>query len=169
MMGIPVFSEGMIAFYAFILVALVVLVSLIRSLTYILSQPPGRVARIKRVARMWAAWIAGAAILWTTVNYWNSAELRSKAHDCRKTSSEGGRYTAELCLLQWIPGDDSIYLGRVYNAKNSELLVERTFSTPVPELSWWKEKAVSFAKGGDDSSWVALPPSLYDRLLAKLP
>ncbi|MCX4144786.1 MULTISPECIES: hypothetical protein [Paraburkholderia] len=159
----------MMAFYALVLIALVVLASFVRSLVIIFSQSTERAARVGRIAGLWVTRIASVAVLWIAVNYWIGADLRSKAHDCRKTPSDGGRYIAELCLLRWNPGNDSDYVGRVYDAKNSELLAERTFSTPVPELSWWKEDNVSFSRGGDDSSWVILPPSLYDRLLAKLP
>ena len=169
MMGMQGYSEGMMAFYAFVLIALVVLVSLARSLVNIFSQSTGRAVRGRRIAGLWVTRIAGMAVLWIAVHYWIGADLRSKAHDCKKTPSHGGRYIAELCLLRWNPGNDSDYLGRVYDAKNNELLAEQTFRTPVPELQWWKEDNVSFSRGGDDSSWVILPPSLYDRLLAKLP
>jgi hypothetical protein len=169
MMGMQGYSEGMMAFYALVFIALVVLVSLVRSLVIIFSQSTGRGACARRIARVWAVRIASGAALWVAVNYWIGADLRSKAHDCRKAPSDGGRYIAELCLLRWNPAGNSDYPGRVYNAKGGELLAERTFSTPVPELSWWKEESVSFERGGDDSSWVILPPSLYDRLLAKFP
>jgi hypothetical protein len=159
----------MTAFYALVLIALVVLVSLVRSLSIIFSQSTERAARVRQIAALSARRIVSLALLGVAVNYWTSVDLRSKAHDCRRTPSDGGHYIAELCLLRWNPGNDSDYVGRVYDAKNRELLAERTFSTPVPELLWWKEDNVSFSRGGDDSSWVILPPSLYDKLLAKLP
>ncbi|WP_434114827.1 hypothetical protein [Paraburkholderia caffeinilytica] len=169
MMGMQGYSEGMMVFYALVLIALVVLVSFVRSVVIIFSQSTGRAARCRHIGALWARRIASAAVLWIIVNYWISADLRSKARDCSKTSSDGGRYTAELCLLRWNPGGDSDYIGRVYNAKDGELLAERTFRTPVPELSWWKDENVSFSRGGDDSSLVTLPPTLYDRLLAQIP
>lgn len=169
MMGMQGYSEGMVAFYALVLIALVVLVSLVRSLVIIFSPSTGRAARVRHIARLWVRQIAILVVLGVAVNYWIGVDSRSKAHDCRKTPSDGGRYIAELCLMRWNPGGDSDYIGRVYNAKDGDLLVERTFSTPVPELSWWNEENVSFSRGGDDSSWVILPPSRYDRLLAKLP
>ncbi len=169
MMGMHGYSEGMVTFYALVLVALVVLISFVRSLVIIFSHSTGRAARVRRSAGLWTVRITGVAVLWVAVNYGIGVGLRSKARDCKKSLSNGGRYIAELCLLRWNPGDDSDYIGRVYDAKNGELLVKRTFSTPVPKLSWWKEESVSFSSGGDDSSWVVLPPSMYDRLRAKLP
>ncbi|MFM0338963.1 hypothetical protein [Paraburkholderia fungorum] len=163
------YSEGMVGFYALVLIALVVLVSFVRSLVIIFSQLTGRAARVRRIVGLWAMRTTGVAVLWVAVNYWIGVDLRSKAHDCKKASSDGGRYIAELCLLRWNPGNDSDYVGRVYDAKDGELLAKRTFSTPAPELSWWKDESVSFSSGGDDSSWVILPPSVYDRLLARLP
>ncbi|VVD26525.1 protein of unknown function [Paraburkholderia dioscoreae] len=65
-------------------------------------------------------------------------------------------------------GSDPAYLGRAYDAKTGELLVRRRFATPVPELEWWNDE-ISFSRGGDDTSYVKLPPTLYDRLTARLP
>ncbi|MEQ5841056.1 hypothetical protein N0A02_16645 [Paraburkholderia acidicola] len=119
----------------------------------------------KKVAKI----IVTIIVLWMVVNYWTDFELRSKAHECKKQLSDSGLYLAELCLLQWNPGGDSDYLGRVYDAKTGTLLVERMFQSPVPQVSWWKSEYVLFERGGRGSGLVNLPPSLFDRLTAKLP
>ncbi|MGF6964327.1 hypothetical protein OKW43_001332 [Paraburkholderia sp. WC7.3g] len=90
------------------------------------------------------------------------------ASECIKSTSKNGRYTAERCLLQWRGGNNPDYIGQVYDATSGKLLVRRTFSTTVPELIWLDDDGVSFSRGGDDASFVKLPPSLYDRMMARL-
>lgn len=153
------------AFYVPLLLALILLASVIWFTIAIFATPGKRRKRIRTAAKC----IAITAVLIFALQYWTNARVRSNASDCKKASSDSGHYTAELCLLQWNPGDDSEYLGRVYDSRNGELLVERTFSTPVPQLSWWKDENVSFSRGGDEASLVTLPPSLLDRLRARLP
>jgi hypothetical protein len=89
------------------------------------------------------------------------------ASECIKSTSKNGRYIAERCLLQWRGGNDPDYRGQVYDAASGKLLVRRTFSTPVPELIWLDDEGVSFSRGGDDASFIKLPPSFYDRMIAK--
>ena len=93
---------------------------------------------------------------------------RSTATECVRERSPDGAYMAERCLLEWRPGGNSDYRGRVYDGNTGELLVHRTFSTPVPDLSW-SEDSVSFSRGGDESSFVTLPPTFFDRIKAALP
>jgi hypothetical protein len=113
----------------------------------------------------WAILIVGFTIVGC---YFIVHHPDSEAQDCSRATSPDGQYIAELCLIWW--GDSSYpeYLGRVYDSKTGELLVRRRFHTPVPELEWWKGN-VSFSRGGDDASYVRLPPTLYDRLVADLP
>lgn len=123
---------------------------------------------MSKVAKV-VIWFALAAAVGITINYALDVESRSKADECERSRSPDGQYLAERCLLQWRGPDDSDYVGRVYDARSGTLLVERSFSTPVPELSWWKNEAVSFSRGGDESSTVYLPPTAYDRFKALLP
>ncbi|MGF6446710.1 hypothetical protein [Paraburkholderia youngii] len=89
------------------------------------------------------------------------------ASECIKSTSKNGRYIAERCLLQWRGGNDPDYRGQVYDAVSGKLLVRRTFSTPVPELIWLDDEGVSFSRGDDDASFVKLPPSFYDQMIAR--
>lgn len=114
-------------------------------------------------------WFALAVAVGITINYALDIERRLKADECERSRSPGGQYLAERCLVQWRGPDDSDYVGRVYDARSGTLLVERSFNTPVPELFWWKSEAVSFSRGGDESSTVCLPPTAYDRFNALLP
>jgi hypothetical protein len=96
-----------------------------------------------------------------------------RGEECRKSTSPDGIYIADLCLLSWIPGGDSQYVGRVYRAQTGRLLAQHTFSTPTPEISWnsYSDTYVSFSKGdgGDNSVYISLPPAFIDRLLATRP
>ncbi|HIH2622737.1 TPA: hypothetical protein ACYLIB_006710 [Burkholderia cenocepacia] len=93
--------------------------------------------------------------------------------ECRKSTSPDGIYIADLCLLTWVPGGDSRYVGRVYRAQTGRLLAQHTFNTPTPEISWnsYSDAYVAFSKGdgGDDSVYIPLPPAFIDRLLAARP
>ncbi|MBI0329513.1 hypothetical protein GIY62_20890 [Burkholderia plantarii] len=105
--------------------------------------------------------------------------------DCQKSASPDELYIAERCLLKWIPGGNSEYVGRVFT-KNGKLLAQRTFSTPVADFIWSDGVCASdgpelpeectgpgvlFSRGdpsqGDSS--ISLPPSWWDRFLAARP
>ncbi len=96
-----------------------------------------------------------------------------KGEECRKSISPDGIYLANLCLLAWVPGGNSQYVGRVFRAQTGRLIAQHTFSTPPPEISWnsYGDVYVSFSKGdgGDGSVYISLPPSFIDRLLATRP
>jgi hypothetical protein len=93
--------------------------------------------------------------------------------ECDSSISPDNRYIAERCLLRWMPGGNSEYVGRVSDRQTGKLLAQHTFSTPVPELQWfsYSDAYVSFSNGdgGDNSVYIELPPSLWDRLLASRP
>jgi hypothetical protein len=93
--------------------------------------------------------------------------------ECQKSASPDGLYTAERCLLMWVPGGNSEYVGRVFDAKRGKKLAQHTFSTPDPEISWhsYTDVYVSFSigDGGDDATYISLPPSRWERFLAARP
>jgi hypothetical protein len=93
--------------------------------------------------------------------------------ECESSKSPDGLYMAERCLLKWVPGGDSKYVGRLFDARNGKLLAQHTFATPVPQVAWfnYEEIYVSFSigDGGDDATYISIPPSKWDRLLAARP
>ncbi|MFP3565316.1 hypothetical protein [Paraburkholderia sp. SIMBA_030] len=93
--------------------------------------------------------------------------------DCKKSSSPDGSYTAELCMLKWYGRGNAEYVGRVFDAGSGKLLAQHTFITPVPTIMWsdYEGESVLFSigDGGDKSTYVDLPPSKWDRLLAARP
>jgi hypothetical protein len=89
--------------------------------------------------------------------------------ECQKSTSPNGLYIAERCVLEWIPGGNSEYVGRIFDAKSGKLLVQRTFSTPVPEILWFDDVSMSFSMGGDKAAFITFPLSVWDKLLAARP
>jgi hypothetical protein len=105
---------------------------------------------------------------------------------CQKSRSPDGHYIAERCLLDWIPGGSSKYVGRLFDAKTGKKLAQNTFNTSDPDLSWspgmyyslgpessYKDigPSVGFSRGDPDDgdSGISLPPSRWDRLSAVRP
>jgi len=94
--------------------------------------------------------------------------------ECERSTSPDGKYIAERCLLESVPGGgNSKYVGRLFDAKNGELLAELTLRTPIPELLWgdYEGESVLFSRGDalDNDGSIRIPPSKWDRLLAVRP
>jgi hypothetical protein len=88
--------------------------------------------------------------------------------ECREAISPNGQYRAERCLLEWIPGSESKYAGRIFSTQSGKMLVQRIFSTSVPTILWFKDGNMTFSTGGDDA-FIVLPLSTWDRLMAARP
>jgi hypothetical protein len=116
--------------------------------------------------------------------YFSLFDTTPQGRECERSTSPNGAYVAERCVLRWIPSFESKYVGRLFDAKSGKKLAQHTFATPVPELRWSPgmdysrnddgvlmhlPPSVSFSRGGDDDSDIALPPSTWDRLLAARP
>jgi hypothetical protein len=120
------------------------------------------------------------------VLYFSLFNHTPRGTDCENSKSPDGVYMAELCLLRWVPGGNSKFVGRLFDAKTGKLLAEHTFSTPVPQLSWSSGlyysntnspdardigPSVQFSRGdaAKGDSAISLPPSKWDQLLAARP
>jgi len=166
-MGLQGPGNGELLAFGLVTLAILAAVAGVCSLMYIFAATTCRAERAARVSKTFAKIVVVAAMIALVVNYAFDIRLRSGAHDCERKSSNDGRYVAELCLLR-DNGHDADYVGRVYDARNNELLVERTFDAPETELLWFSGQ-ISFMRGGDDSDAIHLPPSWLDRLRSKLP
>lgn len=97
-------------------------------------------------------------------------DLTPRGTECQKSAPPDGLYVAERCLLKWVPGGNSEYVGRVFDAKSGKKLAQHIFRTPDPQIAWYSYTAlyVSFSIGDDssDAPYISLPPSKWDRLLA---
>jgi hypothetical protein len=134
-----------------------------------LSPDTGGAMKVKRIILGVALWIALPVVGLAGGLYWLAYRPDSGATDCERRISPNERYVAEECLISWGGRDDLYYVGRVCDAKTGTLLVRRRFSTPLPEIDWSDNGNLLFSRGGDDASYVELPPSLFDRITAWLP
>lgn len=126
----------------------------------------------------------GTALICTL--YFGLFDTTPRGTECKRSTSPDGLYIAERCVLRWVPGGDSKYAGRVFDAESGKKLAQHTFSTPVPDLSWYHgmdyspnddgvlihappSVGFSIGDGGDDATFISLPPSTWDKLLAARP
>jgi hypothetical protein len=93
--------------------------------------------------------------------------------ECQSSKSPDGLHIAQRCLLDWVPGGNSKYVGRLFDANSGQLLAQHVFATPVPTIMWSssEDETVLFSvgDGGDDATYIPIPPSTWDRLLAARP
>ncbi|PFH27837.1 hypothetical protein BX604_1583 [Burkholderia sp. JKS000303] len=128
----------------------------------------------QEASRARATKIGKAAVILAAI-YMCYASLFNSTPDgtgCQSSASLDGLYIAERCLLKWVPGGSSKYVGRLFDAKSRKLLAQRTFTTSSPEIEWSiNGRSAYFSRGdsddGDDE--ITLPPSRWDRLLAARP
>lgn len=98
------------------------------------------------------------------VPYSCDAINRSAAHECERDSVGG--YIGETCLLT---GDYGT-LFRLYDARTGELLAECTYLSPEARRVFRSKDDVVYDVGASDGSGhIALPPTRWDWLRARLP
>ena len=89
---------------------------------------------------------------------------RIYANECRKEVDDLRRYIGEVCYLPYRDGA----LFRLYDAKTNKLVAERTYSDIYPQMLFDGDR-VYYHLGVSPEEYVPLPPTLLDRLRAKLP
>ncbi|WGY70167.1 hypothetical protein KEC55_24245 [Burkholderia cepacia] len=115
--------------------------------------------------------IAVALVIMLIPYMWR-ADVRKRTTELNKCHTErsradNGRYTATYC---YGPGEDVVL--RLYRSSSMNLLAERLFSYPRDEpvrLTWNRDAVVYDTAASDGDGIITLPPSLIDRLRAKLP
>ncbi|QBQ98923.1 hypothetical protein [Paraburkholderia pallida] len=103
------------------------------------------------------------------IDYGCEARRRAKAGECMDTTSHNGLYRAQACITS-VSGNVVFFVGRLYEARTGKLVAETTFDSMdggVPDFMP-DDHAVLF-DGGGDSGLIDVPPSLLDRLRAKIP
>ncbi|MFD1554180.1 hypothetical protein ACFSHT_00875 [Paraburkholderia silviterrae] len=121
--------------------------------------------KIKRVG----VGILACFTLITLTSYVFDARRRARATECVNATSHNGLYRAQSCLTG-TRGNVGDYVGRLYEARTGNLVAETTFDSMdggVPDFMD-DDHAVLF-DGGGDSGLIYIPPSLLDRLRAKIP
>jgi hypothetical protein len=149
-------------------VALLLLgLALLRAVIYVMATPNGRKARAQRLALVAAGRMLAVGGIWTAIVYGHGASERAGAHNCRRLPAvdAAARYAAEYCHL----GRERVLL-RIYGAERDRVLAHRTFTSSSPvRLSWDGQAVVYDPAAPGKKGRLALPPTLGDRLLARLP
>ncbi|UIF90356.1 hypothetical protein [Cupriavidus sp. UYPR2.512] len=138
-----------------------------RAVSHVMATADGRKARAQRLARVTAGRLLALGGIWTAIAYGHGAWERAGAHNCRHLPSldAAARYAAEYCYL----GRERVLL-RIYGVERNRVLAQRTFNSSGPvRLSWDGQAVVFDAAAPGKAGRLALPPTLGDRLLARLP
>jgi hypothetical protein len=161
---------AMLSVVAALIMVCIGMISMAWALRFIVSRRDGRSQRaqqmIKVLLKRIVVGVAAAAVLVFAWSYWDRARLRSlvRPSDCDTVQSADGRYRVRSCYL------GSKIILRLYEGGSQRLIAERTYSdySHDPVRLYWEEGALQY-EDGDELGTIALPPSMYDRLLAKLP
>ncbi|CAG9167704.1 hypothetical protein LMG23992_00885 [Cupriavidus laharis] len=165
--AVAIMPESSFCFHLAGLAVLVLLLGVARAVWFVFSRREGRRERAMQLAA--AATRCGLALgaMWTAIVYGSGALERAGAHNCRRlpTPDASARYEAEYCYLS-----QHKVLVRVYSVRRNVLLAERTFANSGPVGLRWDRGVLVFDPGAiDGKGTLILPPTLRDRLLARLP
>ncbi|GAC1320769.1 MAG: hypothetical protein NVS3B3_21340 [Aquirhabdus sp.] len=149
-------------------------VALIRSLRFIFSEKERRKIRFKRVAKIYAKRMVIVVVASFSLNYLMHAYMRVTASQpCEQSVSDDGLYAAQLCPLGiGLASSRVIYVLKIFSTGDKNLLAERSFSYSYKEkyLFLWSKSHIGYGDSdGDYEGVILLPPTLFDRLRAKLP
>lgn len=153
-------------------VLIIAIILLIASLFFIFSRREDRLQRTRHVCRAavrrtlpTVAVIVAVGCAWS---YWSDARERSAitAADCYSEQSPDNLYLARICYV----GRTKRVL-RVYDRDQQHLFAERTYrdTSGVLVHLYWQNGVLRYYAEDDYPHAINLPPSIYDRLLAKLP
>ena len=165
--AMAVMPESAFYFHLAGVAVLALLLVIARAVYLIMAVKTGRVERAQQLA-----WVATWRILallgiWTAIVYASGAWERAGAHNCRRVPASGAaaHYAAEYCYLR----EDKVLL-RLYSRGRGALLAERTYASTGPvRLSWDGDMLVYDPGATDGKGHLKLPPTLRDRMLARLP
>lgn len=123
--------------------------------------------RVMQVVLRGTYWLAALFSTVVLCIYLRDAHMRSVgAPNCSWNfiaSAEGVQYSARFCYL-----NKKTVLLRLYDSSATELLAERTYlQLDRPFISWDSDRL--WYDTYPEGSFIALPPSLFERLRARLP
>lgn len=124
--------------------------------------------RMRKPRRLFVI-ILSFAIVVALIDYGCEARRRATAKECIDTISHNRLYRAQSCITN-VSGNLVSFVGRLYDVRDGRLIAETTFDSMdggVPDFAD-DDHAVLF-DGGGDSGLTYIPPSLVDRLRAKIP
>jgi hypothetical protein len=120
--------------------------------------------RFNRMGKAVAVIVAATAGITFFAHYVWLVELRRTGHACESHASEGGDFIAKQCTLD--AGFSSL---RVYDSQTNWVLAERTYNCHAGFSKLIVDKQMAFDACAEGDSLIRLPPSLFDRIRAKLP
>lgn len=113
--------------------------------------------------------ILACVVLVALTSYVFEARRRARATECINATSHNGLYRAQSCLTG-VRGNVGDYVGRLYDTRGGQLIAETTFdSMDGGAPAFMDDDHAVLFEGGGDSGLIYLPPSLLDRLHAKIP
>lgn len=152
--------------YGLQIILLLLIMTLVVALGYIMHSKQGRLGRLKFAGRKTIISVVVVALFFVAVNYQLAVRARASAvtFHTERSTEDGGLYTARYAYLA-----NGMILLRVYRTANMTLRAERTYRyDDAARLVWTKPRLIYDTASGSGGS-VALPPPLYDRIMAHLP
>jgi hypothetical protein len=164
-------AEGMQAYAVgmFVVISMVaVLIVLLVTVMYVFSSREGRGLRLKTASKKLGIWLGSIFAVCVAWNYWQDATDRAAVTKFHREISDDdvhkGEYVAEYAYLP-----RGRILLRVYRTADMSLLAERTYSYPDAARLTWTADSLIYDTAMDAGGELDLPPTLYDRLMARLP
>lgn len=127
-------------------------------------------------ASQWSRWTRAGGILLTCLGtlalaeYGLEAWRRTTATECIAVISHNGLYRAESCVSGG-SGNLIRFVGRLYETANGKLVGKTSFDSTdggAPKFTY-DDGAVLFQGAQGDAGMIDIPPTLSERLRAKLP
>ncbi|WP_155122865.1 hypothetical protein [Burkholderia ubonensis] len=161
---------GLMAIVLILILPIIALASLVELMHTILSNPGHWRGTAKEVAitfiRRSATLIAIVVPLGIAWGYWKDAQLRAICEPKERNSEQSpdGSYWARYCYF------GGTVILRLYDKEGKRLLAERTYrdTSGIPVNLHWAKETLMYPEG-QDLGTINLPPTLYDRSMARLP
>ncbi|WP_242540448.1 hypothetical protein [Trinickia mobilis] len=161
--GMQTYAVGMFLIFAMIAFLVIFIVTVV----YVFSGREGRGVRLKTALKKLGTWLGSIFVVCTSWNYYQDATDRAevtKFHsELSYNDAHKGEYMAEYAYLP-----RNRILLRVYRTSDMSLLAERTYSYPDAARLTWTKNSLLYDTSIDDGR-ISLPPTLYDRITARLP
>lgn len=174
MKGLEGYGTVILLLIGITLLSGIFVVALIRSLCFIFSEKERRKNRLLRIAKIFLNRIVIVTVVGFSLNYLMHAYMRVTASQpCAQSVSDDGLYIAQLCPLGGGLTPFSVnYVLKIFTSTDKNLLAERSFFYSYREKYpfLWSKSHVGYGDSdGDYEGIIQLPPTLLDRLRAKLP
>ncbi|TKC92683.1 hypothetical protein FAZ69_00205 [Trinickia terrae] len=146
----------------------VLLIALLVVVAYVFSDREGRSVRLKIALRKLGIRLGSIFVVCVAWNYYQDATDRAEVTKFHRELSDDaahkGEYTAEYAYLP-----QNRILLRVYRTADMSLLAERTYAYPDAARLTWTADSLIYDTAMDTGGELSLPPTLFDKIMARLP